>query len=304
MPKKSIITKVDGVAIAASAVAMEKVEVIHGEVMNAPLSDEERVEHEARITRILGGFQEIAQTSLEIWQDLKWIKEHRTYREKYDTFHDFCKDELGKDNSVIYRYIKDAEIKEKMLLEANTDAERTSIMSLKESNTRFIRTLPEEVQMAFWKLAYGIGVNVLPKKEDGSIETTTAFLESVGDKVGEITTDGGINLDGEFISITKIQKAAEIAGMDEDKAKQLLMSVGVSEEYFEAIKRQEQHIRERSMKADILSLKGTIEVRTDVNGSDYPIIIDTKGNETDLNEVILSFNNRFAHVSIKSPIRD
>lgn len=304
MPKKSIITKMDGVPIPPKETSIEKITIIEGEVVNAPLSDEERVEHETRINRILGGFQDIAQTSLEIWQDLKWIKEHRTYREKYDTFHDFCKDELGKDNSVIYRYIKDAEIKEKMLLEANTDEERTSIMSLKESNTRFIRTLPEDVQMAFWKLAYGIGVNVLPKKEDGSIETTTAFLESVGDKVGEITSQGGINLDGEFISITKIQKAAEIAGMDEDQAKQLLMSVGVSEEYFEAIKRQEQHIRDKSMKADIISMKGTIEIRQDVNGSDYPIIIDTKGNETDVTEVILSFNNRYAHISIKSPVRD
>ncbi len=312
MATRSVIKKVDGIPIKAieKAVKIEEKalakmeEAIQAEVMNAPLSDEERAEHSNRMMRILEGFQDIARTSLGIWGDLKWIKDNRTYREDYNTFNDFCRDGLGKDNSQIYRYIRDAEFKETLLLEAADDTERLSIMSMKESNTRFIRTLPEEVQTAFWKLAYGIGTKILPRKEDGSIETTTGFLESVGERVTEAIDQGGVNIDGEFISLDNVRQAAKDAGVDEMTAKTVLLSAGVSEEYFELLKRQEQHIREKSTKADVTSIKGTVEQRMDVNGSEYPIITDTKGNELDISELILSFNNRFIHLSIRAPIRD
>jgi hypothetical protein len=284
--------------------ALETIEVHEGEVVNAPLSDEERAGHIERVERILTAFQYIAHKSLEVWSDLKWIKDNHTYREKYDTFNDFCRDELGKDNSQIYRYIKDAEFKEALLLEAVNDTERSSIMSLKESNTRFIRKLPLEVQIPFWKLTYGIGLNILPKKEDGSIEVTTGFLESVGGRLEEVMETGGINLDGEFVPLDRLQQAAEVAGTDEETAKAILLSLGVSEEYFELLERQKQHIQERSAKADVHSLKGTISTGEDVNGSSYPILIDSKGNEVDLSELLLAFNNRFIHLSIRAPIRD
>lgn len=278
--------------------------VIEGVVINPPLTDEERQEHQTRVERILNTIHAIHFKSLELWQDLKWIRDNRTYREKHDTFNDFCRDEIGKDNSQIYRYIRDAEFKESLLLEAADDAERTSIMGLKEANTRFIRTLPEEVQIPFWKLAFGIGVNVLPKKDDGSIEPTTGFLESVGERVDEVMSEGGIHLNGEFIPLDRLAHAAEVAGTDEVTAKTILLTMGVSEEYFELLKRQEQHIKERSMKADTTILKGTVEVRVDANGSDYPIIIDSKGNEIDLSGVLLAFNNRWVALSLKAPIRD
>lgn len=284
--------------------AIEKVEVFEGVVINAPLSDEERQEHETRVARLLEAFQYIAHKSLEMWQDLKWIKDNRTFRDKYETFNDFCKYELGKDNSQIYRYIKDAEFKESLLLEAKDDAERLSIMSLKESNTRYIRTLPTEAQIPMWKLAYGIGVNVLPKKDDGSIETTTGFLESVGEKVDEILASGGVNIDGEFIPLDSAKNAAFVAGVDEDTAKTVLLAAGVTEEYYEVLERQKQHIKEKSMKVDNAVLKGTIEMRTDTNGSDYPVLVDSKNNEVDMAEFLLAFNNRFVTVSIKAPIRE
>lgn len=276
--------------------------VIDGIVMNAPLSDEERLEYNARIARILEGFQIIARASLEMWRDLKYIKDHRLYREKYDNFHDFCAKELGKDNSQVYRYLKDAEIKEELLLEAETDEERLSIMSLKESNTRFIRRLPEDVQLPLWKVAYGIGITVLPKKDDGSIEPTTGFFESVANRVDEIITEGGVNLDGEFISIDKVKIAADSAGTDEDTVKTALLSLGVSEEYLETLERQKDKIREKSMKVDYVPIKGIVETKIDINGSEYPVLIDSKGNEVDLNDLLLSFNNRFINLSIKSPI--
>jgi hypothetical protein len=277
---------------------------IEGEIVNAPLSEEERVGHTERVRRIQENFQQIAQISLDMWRDLSWIKENRTYRERYDTFDEFCKNELGKDNSQIYRYMKDAKFKEQLLLEAGTDEERASILNLKESNTRFLRTLDEDTQVAFWKLAYTIGDRgALPKKEDGSMDFSTAFLESVGEKTEEALTQGGVHLDGQFITFDNVSIAAEHAGVDEDTAKEILIAAGVSEEYVERLERQKDHIREKSAKADIIPLKGTIETRQDVNGSDYPVIIDSKGNETDLNELMLSFNNRWVALSVKAPIR-
>lgn len=308
---KSIIKKVDGVPLKAVERAVRRElqemageEVIEGEVVNLPLSDAERAAHEERIRRVLENFQSIARTSIEIWTDLKWIRDNRTYREKYDSFNEFCRDELGKDNSQIYRYIRDAEFKETLLLEASDDQERASILALKESNTRFIRTLPEEAQLPFWKLAYNIGAVVLPRKEDGSIEPTTGFLESVGERINEAVQQGGVHLDGAFVPLDAAKQAAEVAGVDEDTAKTVLLTAGVSEEYFEVLKRQQQHIKEKSTKVDHTHLKGTIETRVDVNGSHYPVIVDPKGNELDLCEFLLSFNNRFCNVSVKAPLRD
>jgi len=288
----------------SDSVALEAIEVHEGEVVNHILSDAEKEEFELRTKRILQAFQEVSYKTLAIWQDLKYIKDNRLYREKYDTFQDYCKNELARDNSQIYRLIKDAELKENMLLEAIDDTERLSIMSLKESNTRFIRTLPEDVQVAFWKIAYGIGITMLPKKEDGSIEMTTGYLNSIGERVSEVLSEGGVNIDGEFVPMSNVQQAAEIAGVDEETAKMILLSAGVKEEYFEVLKRQEQHIREKSMKNDVYTARGTVELRTDINGSDFPVIVDTKGNELDLCDLLLSFNNRFIHFSVRAPIRE
>jgi hypothetical protein len=274
------------------------------EISEISLSDEERTEFQERTQRILEAFHAIHFKSLEIWRDLKEIKDRKLYREKYETFNIYCRDELSKDNSQIYRYLKDAEFKETLLLQANDDAERSSIMNLKEANTRFLRTLPDDVQVPFWRLSYGIGLSVLPKKEDGSIEPTTGFLESVGERVDEVMNEGGIHLNGEFIPLDRLAHAAEVAGTDEITAKTILLTMGVSEEYFELLKRQEQHIKERSMKSDTTSLKGTVEVRVDSNGSDYPVMIDSKGNEIDLAGVLLAFNNRWVSFSLKAPIRD
>lgn len=153
-------------------------------------------------------------------------------------------------------------------------------------------------------MAYTIGNRgALPKKEDGSVEPTTAFLESVGEKIDEALTQGGISIDGSFVSFDNVAIAAEHAGVDEETAKEVLMAAGVSEEYIERLERQKEHIREKSTKADILPLKGTIGTRQDANGSDFPVIIDVKGNEQDLSEILLGFNNRFVHLSIKAPIR-
>lgn len=284
--------------------ALEKVDIIDGEVINAPLSDEEREIHHQKIHEIHEAFKDIGYKSLEIWRNLKWIRDNRTYREDYETFNDFCQKELGKDNSQIYRYLKDAEFKEALLLEAGTDEERSSILNLKEGNTRYIRTLPEEAQIPMWKIVYSMGLNVLNKKDDGSIEPTTAFMEAVGSKMNEILEIGGIHIDGEFIPLDQVQASAEIVGVDGETAKAILLNAGVKEEYFEILKRQEQHIREKSTKTDVTSIKGTLELRVDINGSEYPVIIDTKGNELDLTQLLLSFNNRFINLSIKSPIRD
>jgi hypothetical protein len=303
MAKKSIITRINGIPISEDK-ALEHVKIIQGEVTNIPLTDEERQEHQVRTARVLARFHKIHFESIEIWNDLKWIKDNRTYREKYDTFNDYCRDELGKDNSQIYRYIKDAEIKEKLLLAAGDDVERTSLLSLKESNTRFIRTLPEEVQLPIWKLAYGIGQSALPKKEDGSIEMTTSFLQSVANTTDEIIEYGGINIDGRFVPIDNLSEAAKIAGVGEHEAKAVLMAVGVSEDHYERIKRQEAHIKEKSMKADVITLKGTVRMVQDINGSEFPMILDSKGNEQDVAEIIGSFNNRFVHISLRSPIRE
>jgi hypothetical protein len=287
---------------AAILLADAKEDIIVGEVTNIPLSDEERLEYNARIARILDGFQQIARASLDMWRDLKYIKDHRLYREKYDTFHDFCAGELGKDNSQVYRYLKDAEIKEDLLLEASTDEERLSIMSLKESNTRFIRKLDQEVMLPFWKVAYGIGVTVLPHKEDGSVEPTTGFLESVANQMDEILDSGGVNLDGAFIPFDKAKTAAESAGTDEETVKQALLTLGVTEEYFEVLERQKDRIREKSIKTDYVPVKGIVETRVDINGSEFPVLIDAKGNEVDLVDLLLSFNQRFINLSIKSPM--
>lgn len=289
-------------AVAEPLVLESEEIVIEGVVVNAPLTAEERLEYNARIARILDGFQKIARASLDMWRDLKYIKDHRLYREKFDTFHDFCAGELGKDNSQVYRYLKDAEIKEELLLEAATDEERLSIMSLKESNTRLFRKMPSEVQLPLWKIAYGIGITILPHKEDGSIEPTSGFIESVANQMDEILESGGVNLDGEFIPFDKAKTAAESAGTDEDTVKKALLTLGVTEEYFEVLERQKDKIREKSNKADYVPVKGIVETRIDVNGSEYPVLIDAKGNAIDLNDLLLSFNMRFINLSIKSPI--
>src|SRR5688572_25044621 len=101
--------------------ALEVVEVIEAEIVdNTPLSPEEKAGHTERIQRIHTAMYEMSERSIEIWKDLQWIKDNRTYREEYDTFQDFCKSELGKDNSQIYRHIKDAELKEALLLNASS----------------------------------------------------------------------------------------------------------------------------------------------------------------------------------------
>jgi hypothetical protein len=279
-------------------------DVISGEVMNIPLSAEERLEYKERTRHILECFQSITVKSLEMWGDLKFIKEHRLYREDYNTFQDYCRDELGKDNSQVYRLIKDAELKEELLLEAGSDEERLSIMSLKEGNTRFLRKFPAEVQLPIWKIVFGVGITVLQKKEDGSIEPTTGFIESVCDNIDEIMTTGHVSLNGESIPLDKAKMAADAAGTDEETVKAALLTLGVSEDYFEKLERQKDHIKEKSAKADIVSIKGTIESRLDMNGSEYPVLVDSKGQEIDLNDIILSFNLRWVNLSVKAPIRD
>jgi hypothetical protein len=284
--------------------ALELVEVHEGEVVNTPLTEEERAEHESRIARIHATFGEIGLKSLEIWRDLQWIKDNKTYREEYDDFNSFCLTELGRDNSTIYRQLKDAEFKEKLLLEAASDSERASILTLRESNTRFLRGLPEEVQTAFWKLSFALGSEMLAKKDNGAIEPSTSYFESLASNMNEILENGGLHIDGEFVSVDSVVESAKVEGVDEATAKAILLKAGVSEAAYEALQRQAQHIKERSIKADVTTLKGNINVRTDVNGSDYPVLVDSRGNELDLSEILLSFNTRFVALTLKSPIRD
>jgi len=248
--------------------------------------------------------QDIGRSSNELWEHIKWIRDHKTFRNKYKTFNEFCRYELSKDNSVIYRMIRDSEFKENLLLEAHSDEERSTILNLKEGNTRFLRTLPEESQIPFWQLAYSLGTCILPKKEDGSIEPTTAFLESVGERLDEIMQSGTVNIDGSPVPIGQLANLAEATGTNESTIKTILLSLGVSEEYFELLKRQEQHIKEKSMKADVISLKGTVELKIDINGSEYPIILDSKNNEVDVNEVLLSFAGRWVNFSLRVPLKD
>ncbi len=278
-------------------------EIIEAEII-LPLTEEERLEYVTRTKRVLDNYQNIALYSLEVWKDLKYIKDNALYREEYTTFAMYCRHALAKDNSTVYRLLKDLEFKEQLLLEASTDEERLSIMSLKEGNTRFLRTMPEEARAAFWKIAFGLGTTVLPKKEDGSIEPTTAFLESVGENIDELITQGGIHLDGKFIELEGVHAAAKATGTDEDTVKMALLAMGVTENYFEQLQRQRERIKEKSMKADIVTLKGTVESKFDVNGSEYAVIVDSKGNETDINDIVLSFRNRFINLSLKSPLKD
>jgi len=267
------------------------------------ISPETLSEYDTRINRCLEIIQNISVYSVELWTHIKWFKDTKTYKLKgYETFNDFCRQELGKDNSQIYRYIKDSEFKEALLLKAETNEERTSILSLKESNTRFIRTLPEEAQIPFWKLAYSVGSVVLTAKEDGSIEPTTGFLEDVGDQLDEIIHQGGMHLDGEFYPLAKIDETAKILGVEEDTARALFLSAGVSDAYFEALKRQEVHIKNKTAKYDHVSLRGAIEMVSDDQGI-HPILLDEKGNELNLAEVLLGFVNREVTLSIKSPIK-
>lgn len=300
MAKKSIITKIDGVPIVES-LALEPI-IYDAEPVDLPMTEEEILEHKQYVKIITEGMHNIAQTSLEVWNAVQWINEHRSYRYKYDTFNEFCKIELGKDNSQIYRHLKDAKFKEQLLLASGSDDEKTSILALKESNTRFIRELPEDVWTPFWKLALSIGNVVLPKREDGSVEMTTAFLQTVGSKIDDIMHKGGIDLDGKFIPVSMAKEAADVAGCDEDTAKAVLMAVGVQEEFYENLKRQEQHIKEKSIKADFIPLRGTIMSKVDANGSDYPVIVDHKGNEYDLCEILLSFRERFVNLSLRAPV--
>lgn len=299
MSKRSIITKIDGIPVEPT---MALTQIVHEAVVELPMTELEIAEHNKYVDAINQGMQDIARTSLEVWNAVQWINEHRSYRYKYDTFNDFCKIELGKDNSQIYRHLKDAKFKEQLLLVSGSDEEKSSIMALKESNTRFIRELPEDVWTPFWKLTYVIGSKILPKKEDGSVELTTSFLQTVGGKIDDIMHKGGIDIDGQFISINKMEEAADIAGCDADTAKAVLMAVGVSEEVYESLKRQEQHIKERSIKADYIPLRGTISHKVDVNGSDYPVLVDSKGNTYDLVDLLLSFRERFVQLSIRAPI--
>jgi hypothetical protein len=283
---------------------IEYEEPIDGEIVNAPLTEEEKAEHDSRLARILSTFEEIGYKSLEIWRDLQWIKVNRTYRDQYDTWQEFCLAELGKDNSYIYRLLKDAEFKEMLLLEAATDEERLSIMSLKESNTRFIRGLPEDVQAAFWKLTYSLGSEMLSKKDNGAIEPTTSYMEALAENMNEILETGGLHIDGQFVSVDSVVASAKVEGVDEATAKAILLKAGVSEAAYEALCRQAEHIKEKSAKYDATTLKGNISTLVDVNGSSYPVLTDSKGNQYDMSDILLSFNNRFVTISIKSPIRD
>jgi hypothetical protein len=213
------------------------------EDIDSPLTDEERQEHEARMHRISENMQNIANTSLEVWRDLQWIRENKTYRDKHLTFNDFCKEELGRDNSMIYRGLKDAEFKEQLLLEAGTDEERVSILGLREGNTRFMRTLPAESQLPFWKLTYALGSEMLSKKEDGSIEPSTPYMQSLAENMNEILETGGLHIDGKFVSVESVVDSAQIEGVDEASAKAILLRAGVSESAYEALQRQAQHIK-------------------------------------------------------------
>lgn len=274
------------------------------EDIDAPLTDEERYEHELRMSNILKNMSDIANISMTVWRDLQWIRENKTYRDKYLTFNEFCKGELGRDNSAIYRGLKDAEFKEQLLLDASSDAERASILSLREGNTRFIRTLPEEAQLPFWKLTFALGSEMLAKKEDGSIEPTTPYMEALASDMNEILEHGGLHINGEFVSVESVVSAAQIEGVDEASAKAILLRAGVSESAYEALQRQAQHIKEKSIKADVTHIKGYISTKVDTNGSSYPVLTDSRGNEYDLYDILLSFNNRFLSITLKSPIRD
>lgn len=278
--------------------------IVDEQDIDAPLTDEERQEHEFRMSRIAENMHNMATLSLDVWRDLQWIRDNKTYREKHLTFNDFCKEELGRDNSLIYRQLKGAELKEQLLLEAGSDEERISILGLKEGNTRFIRTLPPEAQLPFWKLTYALGSEMLAKKEDGSIEPTTPYMESLASNMNEILEQGGLHINGEFVSVDAVVNSAKIEGVDEASAKAILLRAGVSESAYEALQRQAEHIREKSIKADTTHIKGYISTQVDTNGSSYPVLTDSRGNQYDLYDILLSFNNRFLSITLKSPIRD
>lgn len=280
---------------------IEKVE-IHNAIPEL-LTQEEQTIYSNIKQQLKAANQKIHQAYIEMWECVDFIRTNRLYREEYKSFDEFCQVELGADNSQVFRNLRDVSFKRGILKGDVDEQEKTSLLNLKESNTRFIRKLPEEVQESFWKVAYGIGLSVLPKKEDGSIEMTTSFLENVATGIDELNTQQGITINGEFVPVEAIEDSAEMHGVPEETAKKLFLSAYVEEGYIETVKRQRQHIKDKVSSADYIYLNGTVKVEI-VDGSIQPMLIDKDGFRHSIIEILKAYSDKEVSISLKSFIRD
>lgn len=254
---------------------------------------------------------------IEYWLIVKQFKSDKELVKAlgYTSFDDFCVKELAKDNSQVYRQIDDAVFKKGLidnlggaveagLVHADEAAiEVATIKGLKESNTRLIRRLPEDAREGFWKLAYFIGLETLERKDDGSIEPTTEYLEKVLGQVEEFNTLGGVTIDGKFISKDKIGRAAEIYGVDEAIARAMFVAAGVGEAVIESVTKHKAEIREKASRHHNFEIfKGVIEVQQ-YGELSIPIIVTGGGDEIDMNEYLKGYVDMEVTVSIKSPLK-
>jgi hypothetical protein len=267
------------------------------------LSEEELIQYKQIKSKLKTISQTVHQAYLEMWECVDTIREQRLYREEYKSFDEFCQQELGADNSQVFRNLRDVSFKRGILNNGVDDVERESLLNLKESNTRFIRRLPANVQESFWKVAYGIGLSVLPKREDGSIEMTTSFLENVASGIDELNTQQGITINGEFVPVEAIQESAEIYGVPEETAKKLFLGAYVEEGYIENVKRQRQHIKDKVTQTDYIYITGKVKLEI-IDGKITPIIVDREGVKHFIEEIIKPYSEKEIVLSVKSFVRD
>lgn len=151
------------------------------------------------------------QTFCEVGTALLAIRDGRLYRESHETFEEYCQERWQLDRVYAYRIMNAAEVAANLLPMGN--------IPINERQARPLTTLEPEAQRIVWEVV---------QKTAPAGKVTAAHVQSVANVFKDVVTTGAIdNGTGEQIQVADVVKAA------------------ITEETYERMQRQDNHIRER-----------------------------------------------------------
>jgi hypothetical protein len=152
----------------------------------------------------------------EVGNALAEIRELRLYRIAYPSFEIYCRERWKMSRFYAHRLIDAAQVVENLLPIGNIPSS--------ESQARELAPFTPEVQKAVWHIA----MNTAPTNEHGKPMLTAAHIRSVGNVLTEVVKGGGLD-----------------DGTGEVKPLGVLIDAAITEETYERVMRQKQHIKEK-----------------------------------------------------------
>jgi hypothetical protein len=189
-------------------------------------------------------------TFYEVGNALAEIRESQLYRISYATFEDYCREKWDMSRFYAHRLIDAAQVVENLLPIGN--------IPLNEAQARELSPYEAEVQKAVWHVA----LNTAPTNGEGKPLVTASHIRSVANVLTEVVKGGGLD-----------------DGSGNIKPLGVLIDAAVTEETYERMMRQKEHIKERSWQDKEERAKRDVE--------------DTSGVEVDLSPEVKALLDRY-----------